>query len=243
MGKYQRQEISGLDCVYSASGQQSPEAIAIFCHGFGAPGTDLVGLADDLVHASPDLDGKVRFIFPAAPLSLDPMMDARAWWPISASQFQLISERKGIGELAEFIPDELEDAHQKIKSVVEHFVREDQVPMERVFIGGFSQGAMLATDVFLRSGWKWGGLIAWSGTVINRTAWQAALKGIDGGQVVQSHGFLDPVLAFDGATALRDLLKTKHNVEFLSFQGYHSIPSQAVLAAAKLIANGLSKSL
>ena len=39
--------------------------LVVLCHGFGAPGDDLVSLAESI-----DVPAAVRFAFPAAPLSL-----------------------------------------------------------------------------------------------------------------------------------------------------------------------------
>ena len=48
----------------------------VLCHGFGAPGDDLVPLAE-VLSAPP----RTRFFFPEAPLALPaPYGDARAWW-------------------------------------------------------------------------------------------------------------------------------------------------------------------
>ncbi len=43
-----RQKIGQLDCVVVKS-ERPPQALAVLAHGFGAPGDDLVGLADDLL--------------------------------------------------------------------------------------------------------------------------------------------------------------------------------------------------
>ena len=63
---------AGLDAMVAGSGTGP---IVVLVHGFGAPGDDLVPLADEI-----SAPAGTRFVFPAAPLSLGP--DSRAWWMI-----------------------------------------------------------------------------------------------------------------------------------------------------------------
>ncbi|MEZ6094993.1 MAG: hypothetical protein R3C03_12310 [Pirellulaceae bacterium] len=234
MAKYYRERIGELNCVLNQC-NSTPEKVVILCHGFGAPGTDLVPIGDEILTRHPGLDGTVQFIFPAAPVEMDFGEDSRAWWPISMSQFETLAEPGGEKVIANFVPDELPDCHAHLVSIIQHVCSTYEIEPKNVFVGGFSQGAMLTTDVFLRSGLELGGLIVWSGTLINQAAWNEAIEQNRPGRVVQSHGLLDPVLSFPGATALRNLLQKKHHVDFVSFQGYHQIPPQAIELAAKLI--------
>jgi len=50
-------------------------------HGFGAPGTDLVGLWRVL-----DVPSDVRFAFPEAPHEIPGMFGARAWWMLDLAR-------------------------------------------------------------------------------------------------------------------------------------------------------------
>ncbi|MBW2213652.1 MAG: hypothetical protein JRF48_04305, partial [Deltaproteobacteria bacterium] len=49
--------------------------LVVLMHGFGAPGTDLVGLWRVL-----DVPSSMRFAFPEAPHEIPGMFGARAWW-------------------------------------------------------------------------------------------------------------------------------------------------------------------
>ncbi len=226
--------IGGLNCYVSQS-SATPKSVVILCHGFGAPGSDLVPVADEMIHANGAIAEGVQFVFPAAPIEMEFGGDSRAWWPISMSQFEDLAQPEAARRIAEFIPDELESSHQSIVAIIGHFCQQHQLPKNQIIIGGFSQGAMLMTDVFLRSGLELGGLIDWSGCVINQMAWKLALENSKPGNIVQTHGYLDPVLPFKMGTALRDLLQQRHHVDFFAFQGYHQIPLQAIQLSAKLI--------
>ena len=69
---HQSQETwGGLDCIIvdQLPSGRVPQALVILAHGFGAPGTDLVGLAEVLFELEPQLAEGIRFVFPAARLS------------------------------------------------------------------------------------------------------------------------------------------------------------------------------
>ena len=68
---FRNERIGPLDCLLY--GPENPEAVrltVVLCHGFGAPGTDLAGLAPELVQRAPELNGTVEWVFPAAPMTL-----------------------------------------------------------------------------------------------------------------------------------------------------------------------------
>ena len=67
-----QQSLGRLQCkVFEPSdGNLKPELVVILCHGFGAPGDDLVPLGHWMRDQYPELGKRVRFVFPEAPLSL-----------------------------------------------------------------------------------------------------------------------------------------------------------------------------
>ena len=79
-------------------------------------------------------------------------------------------------------------------------------PGAKVVLGGFSQGAMLACDTALREGPKLAGLVVLSGTLVAEAEWAALFPTLRGTPVFQSHGTFDPLLPFQAAAMLRDLI-------------------------------------
>ena len=53
------------------TGSSTPKRWIVLCHGYGAPGTDLVPLAKELIRMKPDLKADTVFLFPEAPITLD----------------------------------------------------------------------------------------------------------------------------------------------------------------------------
>ena len=45
----ERGRLGGLDCIVISPRAGNPKSLVVLCHGFGAPGSDLVNLAEELV--------------------------------------------------------------------------------------------------------------------------------------------------------------------------------------------------
>jgi len=223
---------------YVVTADQTVRAVALFCHGFGAPGDDLVPLGAQLLNSSPDLLDGVELVFPAGPLSLAEAgyPGGRAWWPLDLERFSRAVDLKYFEEMRQHIPDQLALARAKILAVIDQVLAQTQLPLSRLVIGGFSQGAMLATDVALHLPSPVGGLVIWSGSLLNEKNWKELSPRLQGVPVVQSHGRDDAVLPYESALWLRDLLEEAGaDVRFLAFRGGHSISPEAMHAAGQLL--------
>ncbi|WP_397568402.1 alpha/beta hydrolase [Schlesneria sp. T3-172] len=224
-----RQEnLNGLKCHVADSlpAGATPRAVVVLCHGYGAPGTDLVPLGQMLLR-QPRMASSVQFIFPEAPLSLEDlgMPDGRAWWPIDMRRLQMAAALGTFRDLRKDCPDELPVAREMMLGLVRKWSERVNVPLSHFLLGGFSQGAMLATDVTLHLDENPAGLVILSGTLLNEDTWNERVAGHKALRVLQSHGTNDPILPFAAAGTLRDLLNHGGaDVEFLPFAGGHEIP-------------------
>jgi phospholipase/carboxylesterase len=221
-----------------------PDLVVILCHGFGAPGDDLVSLAPECFQQAPALVGRVRFIFPEAPLALDDVpFGGRAWWPIDMAQLQRRLAQGTASALADETPAGLTEARRLLRTLIDAVQQQTKLPLRRVMLGGFSQGAMLATDTALRLEEAPAGLAVLSGTLLSRTQWEGLAPRRAGLPVLQSHGTRDPILPFAGAQALQALLVTAGlKVRFTSFAGGHGIDAGVVRALCDLLVEQLNVS-
>lgn len=213
----------------------------VLLHGYGAPGDDLVALGRQLA-----VPREVRLAFPAAPLTLQqgvpPGYDARAWWNIDMVELQRAVLQGDYDALMERTPDGLTEARAAVTGLLEALERDHAVTPDRLILGGFSQGAMLATDVTLRGERAPAGLAILSGSLICKSEWLPLMKARAGLPVIQSHGRTDPVLAFSVAEQLRDeLVRAGLALEFVPFNGGHGIPNGALDGLARLVTRATTK--
>jgi phospholipase/carboxylesterase len=235
---HRQTSIAGLHAHVFQAAAGAPTAAVVLCHGFGAPGDDLVDLAPALVQAAPSL-AQVRFYFPAAPLSLSAMGwgESRAWWLIDMEALQRANQSpEALKEFRNVEPLGMAAARKQLTALVEHVANETQLPYSRLALGGFSQGAMLATDVALRLPEALGALCVLSGTLLLEDVWRAKLKQRTAMPVFQSHGTEDVVLPFAGAKALQALfVSSAVEHEFVPFDGGHTIGPSVLSRLAQFL--------
>ncbi|HTM46184.1 MAG TPA: hypothetical protein VL137_14590, partial [Polyangiaceae bacterium] len=170
-------------------------------HGRGAPKDDLQSLADELSQAAPG----TRFILPAGP---HPLGRGRTWYPHFTESTQ------------EAVDRHLLQLRAQARGVVMDIVRDlraQGIPDERIYVGGFSQGATVALDVVLSpEGSQLGGLISLSGGALELDF--APLKRRALLHAFVSHGRSDPVINNRFSQSLVAALKLGgHEVQLVEF--------------------------
>lgn len=218
----------GLSCqvVDDLPAGQKPRRLVFLAHGFGAPGTDLVPLAEALLESEPALQTGVRFVFPAAPLSLeDEGIPGRAWWPLNLAKLQSQLASGRFEDVRKEQPPGLTEAREKIHSMVRDACAATGLTAADCILGGFSQGAMVMMDATVSLSEAIGGLVLLSGAVVNEAEWKAGVVKRTSIPVFQSHGRYDMVLPYLAGEWLRDLWTVAGaKVEFVAFNDGHTIP-------------------
>ena len=201
--------------------------LVVLLHGYGAPGDDLVAIGEYL-----GIPGNVRFLYPEAPLAVD---YGRAWWMLDPQLF----ERRARGERidrSEDVPDTLAQVREQLADFLEHAEQRLDAPRDHMLLGGFSQGSMLACDAALHADVKPKALILLSSTLIARRVWEPRMATLKDVPILQTHGRYDPLLAYDDALRLRELLQQSGaTVTFVPFEGGHEIPLVAMQALRSFI--------
>ncbi|KPK16194.1 MAG: hypothetical protein AMJ62_06715 [Myxococcales bacterium SG8_38] len=208
--------------------------LVVLMHGFGAPGTDLVGLWRVL-----DVPRGVRFAFPEAPHEMPGMLGARAWWMLDLARAEEALAR-GPKSYAHEIPAGMEEATERVVRMLDSLQTALGVPDDQLVLGGFSQGSMAACNAVFTRDVAAAGLVILSGTPVNLEAWKAGMKSRRGLRVFQSHGTHDPLLSFRAAEELRDEM---HDAglrnEWISFRGGHEIPMQVLDGLGRFISSAV----
>jgi phospholipase/carboxylesterase len=222
----QRLELAGLTTRVVGSGERT----VVLIHGFGAPGDDLVALAEFI-------DAPVRFVFPEAPLDLGGLYgESRAWWLLDLGQLEEELRTGKLRDRRSEVPDGLVDARRQVTHLVDQLKARFAIDDAHLVLGGFSQGAMVALDVALHRDTPPAGLILMSVTLLAESEWSPRMKQLAGVPIFQSHGRHDMLLPFSIAELLRDQLRAAGaNVEWCQFLGGHEIPPVVLEGVTKLL--------
>jgi phospholipase/carboxylesterase len=193
----------------------NPDAkwIVLF-HGYGADASDLASFAEVIT-----TNKASNWLFPNGHLSvpIGPGWHGRAWWNIRMTELP--------SNWSELKPEGMDQAI----SLSERMMQSMKFQWKDVIIGGFSQGAMLATELFLKAPEPPAGLICMSGTLLNQAHWQSLMPNRKGSKVFLSHGENDPVLPHKGSVQLQKLFNDNQiETQFISFRGGHEIPFQVI---------------
>ena len=151
-------------------------------HGRGADEHDLYPLLDLL-----DPERRLLGVTPRAPLSLPP--GGRHWYRLGG------------------IPTPDPETFHASVPLLAGFLDELPVPLDRVVLGGFSQGAVMSWAMSLGPGRpRPAAVVALSGFLPRVDGWPLTLAGLDGLPVAIAHGSLDPVIPVAFGREARDAL-------------------------------------
>lgn len=212
-----RRKIGHLECI-EVLGEESGPTVILF-HGYGADMMDLASLAQAV-----QAPKTTNWYFPNGHLAvpIGPHHEGRAWFPISLSEL----ERGGNIDLSTVVPPGLKRARENALEFIEKLGAKP----EKLVIGGFSQGAMLATDVMLHMKTPPAGLALLSSTLVNAETWSTLAKKHPGFKFFQAHGFRDQVLSFQLAQRLEAVLKDAGwEGQLQRFEGGHEIPFEVLI--------------
>ncbi|WP_413295184.1 alpha/beta hydrolase [Bdellovibrio sp. HCB185ZH] len=201
----------------------------IFFHGYGADANDLFSLGQMIPTKQ-----TYNWLFPNGILEvpIGPAWTGRAWWPIDMMEIQRAQET---GVPRDF-SGEMPKGFEKARDMAMEMIRQLRVPWNQIILGGFSQGAMLATDLYLRAPETPRGLVIMSGTLVAQDEWKKHVPNREGQRFFQSHGQMDQVLGFKQAQKLETLL-TQNGMKgsLLGFRGGHEIPPQVLQGISQYI--------
>lgn len=190
-------------------------ASIVMLHGYGANGRDLVGLTQ-----APELSRlNLNWYFLEAPLSPPElaMFGGKAWFSLTLSSFDPNMNPEAFEKFYSMETPEFKKSLQLIKDSIWNLELTG-----KTYIGGFSQGAMMAANCFMSDVSSFEGLITLSGAPLNYKKWKATDSSKP---VFVSHGEQDPVLPFKCGSDLAGKFKDAGlNVQQSWFQGGHEIP-------------------
>ncbi|WP_460136678.1 alpha/beta hydrolase [Pseudomonas sp. S1_E04] len=185
------------------------QPLVIFLHGFGSNEQDLFGIKDAL---------------PATWTYLS----ARAPMPVEPNGFRWFTKTPGNGDY-DGVTADLQSSAALIKDFVAKATAKYHTQSDRVFLVGFSQGAIMSYEVALRDPQRVRGIAALSGSLL--PVLKAELKpneALDKLAIFIGHGTLDQALPYASATRANEvLLGLGLTPEFHGYPGMNHTVSEA----------------
>lgn len=176
-----------LSYLEQTQGDARNEPLVIFLHGFGSNEEDLFGIKDALP-------------------STWTYLSARAPTPVQPNGFRWFAKTPGDGDY-DGVTADLHSSAQLIKDFVGQATAKYHTQPDRVFLVGFSQGAIMAYEVALRDPQLVRGIAALSGSVL--PVLKAELKPdqrLNNLAIFIGHGTLDQALPYASATRANEVL-------------------------------------
>jgi phospholipase/carboxylesterase len=178
-----------------------------------------------------------RFVFPRAPeetVPPDGPSGARAWWRLELSTYR---EGNALPDLSRAQPPGLVAAAEKVRLLIGDLQHREPFPVDRVMLGGFSQGGMIAAEVAFRTAQPLEALILLSPTFVDEQQWIEGMSRRKGLPVFISHGRRDDVLPFAASERLQQAMRQAGlRVTWVPFEGVHETPAFVVTELNKFLA-------
>ena len=205
-----RVTLAGFETIVVAPAVRPPINIVVL-HGYSASAATLSPFARSL-----GLDA--TFYFPQAP---HPAADGGwTWWPVDHER-RTRELARGPRDLTNTCPDRLLVRRRMFELVTE--IRGNQA--HHTVLCGFSQGGMLALDVFLMEELRLEGLVLFSSCLIDQARLATRADRLEGLPTFVSHGLHDTDLAFEAGRRLREfLVGGGAEVSWIEFDGGHEVP-------------------
>jgi phospholipase/carboxylesterase len=206
-----------------------PKASIIWLHGLGADGHDFAGIAPQLnLPEQPP----VRFIFPHAPVqpvTINASQCMRAWYDIYSLTDLENEDQEGINR-----------AKASIFQLIEQEI-EAGIPVENIYLAGFSQGGALALYAGLRYPKKLGGIIALSTYLPLLENIQHEVSPANSNTAIfMAHGHSDPVLPLAlGNNTYNHLKSLGFSIEWNAYPMAHQVCPQEINAIGKWLCRAL----
>ena len=157
-------------------GPARADALVVFLHGYGADGSDLLGLADMLAPVFPT----VAFRAPDAPEPCTANPGGRQWFPIPwLDGSDPVEMGRSLGK-----------SEQLLSTYLTKCLSDEGLDPSMLVLFGFSQGTMMSLHVGLQRDVSLGGIIGFSGRLLEDRPLKSKPP------VLLLHGDQDPVVPF-----------------------------------------------
>ncbi|CAN5488310.1 dienelactone hydrolase family protein [soil metagenome] len=215
----------GLPVLHAGAALEEADVALVLLHGRGASPEDILPLLPELIRAG-DMNPLPKLA------ALAPRAGGGQWYPYS---FMAPVEQN---------QPYLNSALRVVEDIVYH-LEQTGFPTERIVLGGFSQGACLATEFVARNPRRWGGLLSFSGGLIGPVGGDLTTGGdLAGMPAYFGCAERDPHIPAERVSESVDALRemgAEVNVELFAGSD-HTVRSEELAAGAELLAGLATRS-
>jgi phospholipase/carboxylesterase len=179
------------------------------------------------------------FVFPEGPEATAPpegQLGGRAWWPLDLASY--IPPGSALPDLSKTRPLQLSKCVKRVRTLLSEIKLRSNSGSNPLILGGFSQGAIIASDIAFRTNEPLEALIILSGTAVDESTWIQGMSKRRDLPVFISHGRKDATFSFEIANRLQQEMRNAGmNVTWVPFEGGHEMPVAVVNALNIFLAN------
>jgi len=198
---------------------REPFPALVFLHGRGADEDDLLGLAPFLDPGFLILSVRAPFQFPAG---------GWTWY-----------ELHGVGKPHQ---QEFAESYDRLGQFLADLKKQYPVDSKRLFLFGFSMGAVMSYAMSLTKPEEIAGIVAHSGYIPEQISPRFALDKLQNSSFFVAHGIHDPVIPVQFGRHAKDLLtRTKARLEYHEYPIAHQISEESITDCANWLKKNLEK--
>ena len=187
-----------------------PQPLLILLHGRGTDETDLLGL-------TPSFDPRMLIVSIRAPYKF--LYGGYTWFDLD--------EQNGINS------DQLLAGRDALIQCLNEIQQKYSVDLKRIFLFGFSMGAMMSLTVSLTNPHRFKGVIAHSGLLPKEGTMKYRWNHLDGISFFIAHGTNDPIVPVAlSRQAYQRLMDAKADVLYREYPMEHTISEESLSDAA-----------
>ncbi len=149
----------------------------------------------------------------------------------------------GLGERMDVDLEDLRRSRRLLAELIAQLLARHQLPQQRLFLLGFSQGALMALDAGLRAAEPFAGVVAISGFLAEIEAFPAAFgAGLARERLLMTHGRQDPMIPIQPVRALaRRLTGMGAPLTWREYDKPHTLdPGEELADIRRFLAEGMA---
>jgi phospholipase/carboxylesterase len=221
---------SGIRTLQAGSGHDP----FVLLHGYSSKPQDWVPFTKTI-----QLQKKRFFVFPEGieeTIPPDGPRGGRAWWRLDLASY--IYPGSPIPNLSKAKPPGLKTSSDRIRILIHEVEKRFGSSPNHLILGGFSQGAMVASEIAFKTDEPIQALIILSGTTVDEVEWIKKMPVRRNLPVFISHGRTDNILSFAIANRYQQEMRNAGlNVTWVPFEGGHETPMEVVNALNNFLAS------